>query len=423
MTTRYVRKDGDDTTGDGTTELPYLTVKKGLSVSVAGDTLMIGDGVYNENSGSNYLLIQKNLADFLIIQGENGLASDVTITGTTSAQYSVRCDQCSHLHFKYIKFAWNVDPTGGFGPLHINGTPAEYIYFTSCTFTQRLKAATITYGFYSNNASYLQFDHCTFLSEGTPGTNSSAGFRVENVAVNHITIQDCSFDTYDQCCWIADCTSFSISRCSFASSNSYGLIIGLDGSTGNAVTGTIEDCSIAGAAHALLIGSNATNVSVSRCAIVGNGQSACVFKECTGCSITQCSISGGLDGNTLYFKGCTSITATYNTIIHDQAVLVKAGINSTTSRKVLSITFTNNIVIGTGSAALLSWGDDTEDAGGCVVNNNHYLPAGSGKFGSVRASAAVATLADLRSAWLDYEDGINDANSNRIASPRRAYVH
>ena len=43
----YVRKTGNDTTGDGTDGTPYLTIAKGLSMASSGETVVVGDGVYS----------------------------------------------------------------------------------------------------------------------------------------------------------------------------------------------------------------------------------------------------------------------------------------------------------------------------------------------------------------------------------------
>lgn len=47
MPTLYVSKTGDDTSGDGTEPLPYLTLEKAISVSSNDDTILMGDGTYD----------------------------------------------------------------------------------------------------------------------------------------------------------------------------------------------------------------------------------------------------------------------------------------------------------------------------------------------------------------------------------------
>jgi hypothetical protein len=57
--TIFVSKTGNDSTGDGTSSNPYLTVGKAIEVSEAGDEISIGDGTYNEA-----LIINKTLSLF-----------------------------------------------------------------------------------------------------------------------------------------------------------------------------------------------------------------------------------------------------------------------------------------------------------------------------------------------------------------------
>lgn len=45
----YVGKNGNDTTGDGSANLPFLTVQKAIDVAGSGDTVFIWPGTYTEN--------------------------------------------------------------------------------------------------------------------------------------------------------------------------------------------------------------------------------------------------------------------------------------------------------------------------------------------------------------------------------------
>ncbi len=45
----YVSTTGDDSTGDGTAGNPYLTIGKGISMAIYGDTVQVAPGTYYEN--------------------------------------------------------------------------------------------------------------------------------------------------------------------------------------------------------------------------------------------------------------------------------------------------------------------------------------------------------------------------------------
>lgn len=68
----FVTKSGNDTTGDGTVGLPYLTIKKGIADLAAGDTLSIGAGTYKEDSGQSLAISSINCAIAPLISGTAG---------------------------------------------------------------------------------------------------------------------------------------------------------------------------------------------------------------------------------------------------------------------------------------------------------------------------------------------------------------
>jgi predicted outer membrane repeat protein len=56
----YVNTTGNDTTGSGTAENPFLTIEKGVNIAKAGDTVNIADGIYS-GTGNNNITITKNM--------------------------------------------------------------------------------------------------------------------------------------------------------------------------------------------------------------------------------------------------------------------------------------------------------------------------------------------------------------------------
>lgn len=69
----YVKKTGNDTTGNGTDATPYLTINKAYSVAINGDEILVGAGTYQE-----YLRLEKGVS----IRPMDGLtANDVILDG------------------------------------------------------------------------------------------------------------------------------------------------------------------------------------------------------------------------------------------------------------------------------------------------------------------------------------------------------
>jgi len=73
--TKYVRIDGNDASGDGSSEYPWATIQKAVNTADSGDTIKIGAGTYQETA-YNYLLL--DTTSTLIFESESGL-NDVTV--------------------------------------------------------------------------------------------------------------------------------------------------------------------------------------------------------------------------------------------------------------------------------------------------------------------------------------------------------
>ncbi len=165
MATYYVRKAGNDTTGDGSTGNPWLTLSKAMTVIAAGDTVNVGDGTYEENTaGSGYWQLGKDLASDATIQAESGSSGAVIISGSSHANYNVlNTGTINHLVFKYL------------------------------TFTQRV--ASNLYTFYSTyTVTNTQFIECTFAGKmGNVYSTAVSLVPGNGFSVNGVTFTDCVF--------------------------------------------------------------------------------------------------------------------------------------------------------------------------------------------------------------------------------------
>lgn len=117
----YVAKNGNNTTGNGTLALPYLTIGKAASVATAGKTVYIRTGTYTEqvfpaNSGSagvGYITYENYPGESVIVSGSGGLSyanwdgifnisnkSYITIKGLkiqNSSCFGIFCFQSSNI--------------------------------------------------------------------------------------------------------------------------------------------------------------------------------------------------------------------------------------------------------------------------------------------------------------------------------------
>ncbi len=92
----FVTKVGNDSTGDGTAKLPYLTIGKANTVRAAGDIIVIGPGTFAEaadisatpgtfiGSGIGRTIISCNTAGTTFVMGASSTLLDMTILQTDS---------------------------------------------------------------------------------------------------------------------------------------------------------------------------------------------------------------------------------------------------------------------------------------------------------------------------------------------------
>jgi uncharacterized repeat protein (TIGR01451 family) len=73
----YVNTTGDDTTGDGSSLLPYLTIAKGVTSAVTGDTVIIAPGTYT-GTGNKNIDINKDIT----IQGAGENQTIIDLEGS-----------------------------------------------------------------------------------------------------------------------------------------------------------------------------------------------------------------------------------------------------------------------------------------------------------------------------------------------------
>jgi hypothetical protein len=447
MTTYYVNKEhGNDGQNGLTHATAWLTIDKALStVSAAGNhTILVGDGVYAENSyGLGYLICERSFADWVTVQPELGAADDVTITNPTSATYLIRFVAGAYVRLKWLKIVATTPLTSSFGLICFVGAMCHHFEFIGLTMTVAGQASGQAWGvIYEGNGGYhdFLFDTCTIVQTG--GLRAT-GIRFDSTganAISNITITNCNIQVTDYAVQIYnnvtnvtinggyysssranlsavliwdDVTNVLIDGGTFIATGSGGLAVslGVNGQTGDAVTGIVQNIiAQSTTGHALLIGAGCSNVQVLSNHIIG-GDNGIVVKQNSGTILTSNVISGGTD-NALYFKAADSPVASLNIISNTQGNCVKVGYDSANNDKCSAVNFQNNILKGTGTSRLFDWGDTTDDAGGSVCDHNHYSPRGTNKFGTVWGSAdGLATLAALIAAWATYGDGSNDSHS------------
>lgn len=432
MATYYVRKTGNDTTGNGSDATPWLTVAKAIAsmTLAASHTVKIGPGVYQESySGLGYLYLNRFAdATFLwTFEAENANDKPVIQPGGTPL-YMVRfAAGTSRVTFNNIVFDWNEVAGMSGGLLSITaGTTIADITFNGCQFiwgdsTVYAIGAVMTGA--TKSLARVTVQNCTFTFEGADADGSAYAMRFSlstGISISDITISGCTCSMPGFPLWLDGVSNFAVSGCNFRSTVKMALMIGGDGAaTAGANSGTVSSSTLtADVSHTLLVGWLSDGVTVSGCTVNGGNQGI-VVKACTNVTVSQNTIIGGAAADySLLFKGATSSTASNNTIrgsYSNSGAVV--GLEANGATKCQDITLTYNRIIGSGSERLLLWGNDTHDAGGGVVDYNRYKAGGTNKFGNVRDTSNIQTIAALRAAWAGYGDGSNDSHSGIIAPP------
>lgn len=445
MTTYYVRKTGNDSTGDGSTGAPWLTLAKALTtVPIGGDhTVYIGAGTYSENMsytnsvycGRAFLLpvtlrSESGNRDDVIVTSNAGYTvfyedgasnvfwADLTIQGTgTPAQGTVRFQgACSAAGFENCNiYAHNAN-----GGIYASNAKAVVVSLTDCTIERRGDLSVDTRGLYirptGGGSVTITLTNCTVSGNGYVGAYfvSNDGSSAVNVTIDGGTYTSTGLFATGAYAILVTGGTVAISNITATRDTTPTVVLGSDSSTALVTTGTLAGSTISsGTSHALLIGYNAA-IDVDNCSISG-GDYGAVVKMNDGTTLTDCTISGGSIA-TVFFKGSLTGELSDSRISNSAGVLILVGVGDA-GQKCQDLQIDHNTLLGSGTAALFEWSGSSGDAGGGVCDYNEYTPRGSGGFGSVYGTAGITTLAALRAAWNSYDKPANDDNS-RLAEQR-----
>ena len=470
--TYYVRKTGNDGTGDGSTGNPWLTVDKGISMLSAGDILMIGDGTYAENSGSGYLAISRSFASYVTIQSESQDPTKVVILNVSGNYGTVNTGEANYYRWNDITFSstasaanaplaminplnhWEfnrcVVTPGGVVPLYSvwikgNSGVIQNLAFNNCTinyggYTYHQAVNIIDAG--SGNTTAITFNDCTItgtrrgvMFDGTSGTitfnrcaitakTEHAIFCADTIA--NVTLTDCDVTGgtggSGQALSFNGATNITVTGGTYRNSDANTVVqFGYDGPSGGlATTGTIKDVTIVkpltASGHALMLGNGITSFTADGIIVNSCYDYAVVVKCNSGVTVKNSRLFAGqakTPAAAIYVKGATGATIQYNSLFAvDSGYCFQLLNEETTTRRSLNTTFTNNLMAALGNSAIYNIGGTAHDSGGTTVNYNIIdISRSTGKIGSVRTTSSITSLAGLRTAWSGYSVTGNDALS------------
>lgn len=426
MTNVYVRTTGNDSTGTGATGAPYLTLKKALTVAVAGDYILLGDGAYAEDSGSGSLNITNAPASNIVIAPESGVPGKVIITGV-SGVYGIILSNAQNLHFDAITFEAHASATTA--AMRLVYTTQAAVRFTRCTFRARSVSGSTALCVASSWASSPSFpvnnftwDSCTFEQIGP---YAAGGMLLDNSSgtgvASNIRIQGCEFMMGNWACRLLGITNALIedNRMTTFSPlvSGHAFQFGVDGATGAACSGVVSGNTFRTLnSHAAVIGAGCNGVLVVGNKFYGGDNSSAgqglVVKSCQNVRIEKNIIhSGYLSG--LYFKGATDCQAFDNIVYnrHATSAALRVQQNPEPSGTACARLVVRRNYFHATIGQVLNVGTSADDSGGSYYDENVYAAVGTATLGTVRGTS-LTTHGDLRTGWAGYNRPNNDRQSN-----------
>jgi hypothetical protein len=167
----HVTKSGNDSTGDGSFENPYLTISKGYDVALSqnGGTVWVHGGTYAENNGSGYFLkASDNPANRLYIKGRPD--QDVIMTNVSGAYVLRFNDASSNITFQGLEFKASSNVTAFFLTTG-SSSQVDGFEFIECHFNDdQVTSTSLKIGSTSNLNNNVAVKRCSFTSDGDMST-------------------------------------------------------------------------------------------------------------------------------------------------------------------------------------------------------------------------------------------------------------
>jgi hypothetical protein len=325
MSIYFVRTNGNDSTGNGSTGTPWLTLSKAMTVAVAGDVINVGDGTYAENtSASGAWTIAKNLASYLTIQGENGASSAVIITGASGASNTIfNGGTTAFLRFKWITFGMR---SGSSYALRLNAA-CNNLDFQNCTIDAAGNSSALQ-GIRMVDASFaldtIAFSNCTVTSNGSGSSYDAIAPQISGTgALTNVTFDTCTITGRNAAINASGTTSLTFTNCTLASEVGNALTIasgtltisgGSITSVGSAVNATGGTLSISNApitasatAGAGISGSGSANITLTGCTITPGATGVGLLLTLVGTVVVSGGTINTTNNNTVRANGATSI--------------------------------------------------------------------------------------------------------------------
>ncbi len=307
----YVRTTGDDTTGDGSTGNPYLTVQKAFDTLTdkrispsATVSIIVGDGAFAESS----LVMKHPDSARITLSGENlptTTVSSIQSSSGAAGAWSIILNVASVANIAVGDYIQMLAPTGGTLPTYLAGCHVvtnRDATNTRITITSTHKKGTAPSGsvtgtiqIFKTRLTFASGNGLTINPNITMGTVSNIVFVGAAASIGlsvtggFAQITNCGFSNWATGVFPSRCGEVIFTASSISNCTSAGALVYTNGLFNGGTTSVISGC--------------ATGVAATY-----NGNSINDSELITGCDVALfCSTAGRIQAASARVTGCTGI--------------------------------------------------------------------------------------------------------------------
>lgn len=414
----YVRKTGNDSTGDGSFANPWLTLTKAWAVAKVsappGGVIYVGAGTYAESKAANARYQPDwDFPSAVRVESESGVAADVVIGGDpTGTTYEIMLTaRVRNLTFSKVTLK-NQGAQGIFIGNMSAGFAVNGLTFERCVWDMD---TSVNYPMLISGGAWtctsLAFRYCTMTFSKVGG--SGLALTTGGGALSGFVFTYNTLTTYGVALALKGFNGPNVSRNTFVLKDTGGTKTGICfGAAGDTTytadygigqfTTNIVDASLGTYSHVAGCGANHPVEWASNTITKGD-----IFIKVNSGSIVNLNTMTG--GWGVELKHAMNVEVTANDIACPAqkclSLPIDAAVGNSSNGSVTANTFR-----ATGSGAKcysVSNGSDGNLGAGMVIDGNALVCSGGGVIGDVRGTLGITTLAGLKAAWDSYGDGTN----------------
>lgn len=404
---RFVETTGSDS-NPGTILSPYQTLHKAIQSAVDGDRILMGGGIFAENSGSGYLAPNRAFANPITIMPREPSFTTI-VRGASHASYNVLpALQAVGYRWKNIQFIARPGSTQAFSPNASGAGGRNEMDFEDCVF--QADNAGSTYAFYVNFGTTIEQNIRMNLRRCALTQPSATGFGCINanttaagLSKTDLTFEDCVLNSAVKAT-VLNGPNLTINvlggTWSATGTGGIALAMGVDGASGDGCRGVVRRALFSSEkSHCVLLGAGSTQIVFEDNKVMG-GDHGVVIKNGVGHGLRRNEIIAGSSYGIL-LKGAKDNTITQNTIraYNPNAACISNYDGDPTFKAANNRIFDNDLYAI--NARIMIWNILGDDGPSPMRNNRHNL-SGTATHGDVFGVTGLASRDAFEAAFRGY---------------------